>query len=198
MAISLRIDKSFTYRGVAEKWSNKYHLSGANPADAVEWKAILDALVGLEKHLYSSATTVVYAAGYLGTSPVAVYTRDYTVSPDSPVAGDLTVGTQIPLPGDAAFWVRWHMGQLNSRGKKIYARKYFHDAYRGATGADKDSLGSTQKTNATTFSTAVNGFTVAGYSTRAICDKNGNLAVSQNVVTYVTTRTLKRRGGSPL
>ena len=198
MQPSLRIDKSFSYRGAAERWSNRYHLNGSVPATQAEWLAITNALVAIEKTLYPPGVTVVFASGYASDTGPAVYTRDFTVAPDAVVPGTLAPGTGVQLGGDEAFWVRWFCGQTNSRGKKIYLRKYFHNAYRDASGGGQDTLATPQKTAALTFSTSMNGFAVTGYATRAICDKAGNLAISQNVVTFVTTRTLKRRGGSPL
>jgi hypothetical protein len=197
MAWSLRLDKSFTYRGSPEKWSNRYHFDGSNPADAVEWKAIVDALVAQEKTLYKSGVTVVYAAGYTSDTGAAVYTRDFTITPDTPVPGTFS-GSGPDAPGDAAMWARWWCGQYNSRGKKIYARKYFHGVTTNGT-TSGDSLSTSQKTALNTFAALLRtGLAVATYTTRHLCDKNGHAAVDNNVVTYITTRTLKRRGGSPL
>jgi hypothetical protein len=163
----------------------------------VEWKAITDALVAAEKALYPAGTTVIYAAGYTSDTGPAVYTRDYTISPDSPVAGTYSPGTNIAATGDDAAWVRWFCGQTNSRGKKIYIRKYFHGVYAGPSGGD--GLATTQKSAYQTFANLLqSGLAVTGYTTRHVCDKNGHVATSNNVVTYITTRTLKRRSGSPL
>lgn len=198
MAISIRLDKSFTYRGNAEQWSNKYHLTGSNPADAAEWKAITDALVAAEKLIYDSTVTVVHAAGYTSDTGPNVYYRDYNTSPDTPVAGTYVGTGGNRTSGDVAWWVRWWCGQYNSRGKKIWLRKYFHDAY-AQTGGTGDSLLGTQKTAGGTFATTLqSGLTITGYSSRSLCDKNGHTATSHDVVTYLTTRTLKRRSNSPL
>lgn len=197
MAWSIRVDKSFTYRGSAEIWSNRYHFNGSNPADATEWLAIATALINTEKTLYSSATTVVFVAGYTSDTGPAVYTKDYTIMPAAPVPGSFSTTGLVRATGDDAAWVRWWCGQYSSRGKKVYARKYYHDVYMPSTGGD--SLATTQKTAYGTHgSLLMTGMAVTGYSTRYICDKSGNVAQSYNNVTYITTRTLKRRGGSPL
>lgn len=194
---SIRLDKSFTYRGAAERWSNKYHLSGSAPASTAEWTAICDALVAAEKTLYPSGTTVIYAAGYNSDTGAAVYTRDYTISPDTPVAGTLSTTGSVPVPGDDAWWVRWWAGQYNSRGKKIWLRKYFHSTLAATGGGDNLLAG--QKTAGGTFGALlISGLTVTGYASRKLADKDGNVASAYNVVTYITTRTLKRRSGSPL
>lgn len=197
MSWSIRLDKTFSYRGSGEKWSNRYHFDGSNPADATEWTAICNALVTAEKAVLPSNTSIVYVAGYTSDTGAAVFTRDYSVSPDSPVTG--TFSSANPrAPGDAAAWIRWWAGQYNSRGKKVYLRKYFHGVYTSGA-ATPDTLDSSQKTAMGTFGALLmNGLTVSGYSTRHIADKDGHAAQSYNVVTYITTRTLKRRGGSPL
>jgi hypothetical protein len=196
--ISIRLDKSFPYRGNAEIWSNRYHFAGANPVDNVEWGAIVDALVQSERSCYSSRTTVVYAAGYLTDPGVAVFTRDYTVTPNSPVPGTFVPGTLPAATGDDAAWVRWNCGQVTSRGKKIYLRKYFHDVYLNAAGGG-DALYTNQKSAIQNHGTACRGgLIVSGHASRLICDKHGNTALDNETVTYVTTRTLKRRSGSPL
>jgi hypothetical protein len=193
----IRVDKSFTYRGSPERFSNKYHLSGSNPASSAEWKAITDALFAAEKPIYPSGTTIIYASGYTSDTGAAVYTRDMTVLPDTVVPGTLVTTGGIPQAGDDSVWARWWAGQYDSRGKKIYLRKYWHPAYSSSGGGD--SVFGQQKTNMQTFAALlISGLTVTGYSTRYLCDKAGNLATAYNVVSYITTRTLKRRSGSPL
>lgn len=194
MAAIVRTDKSFTYRGQPERWSNKYHLTGATPSGPTEWDAILAALTTAEKALFTPSTTIVYASCYTSDTGPAVYTKDYTLT--TPIAGTRTV-LNSQMAGDQAAWVRWWAGQYNTRGKMIYLRKYFHGGEIAASGGD--SLSSGYKTALTTFGNLmISGLTVAGFSGRSLADKAGHAAQTMNVPTYVTTRTLKRRSNSPL
>lgn len=197
MACIVRLEQSFTYRGVAERYSNKYHLTGGTPASQAEWDAIVTALATAVKAALKTGTSIVYAAGYTGETGAAVFTKDYTVSPNTPIAGTYAGTSGILAPGDAAAWIRWWAGQTNERGKKIYLRKYFHQVALAAGGGD--TIEAAQKTAYGTLGALlVSGLTVTGYGGRTLCDKNGNAATSYNVPTYVTTRTLKRRSNSPL
>lgn len=194
MTAIIRLDKSFSYRGQPERWSNKYHLTGANPGSTAEWDAILAALTTAEKAVYALATTIVFASCYTSDTGAAVYTKDYS---GSPIAGTLSLSTGVAMAGDQSAWVRWWAGQYNSRGKLIYLRKYFHGG--GIVAAGGDTLMTVYKTALTTFANLMlSGLTISGYSSRSIADKNGNAGVSMAVPTYVTTRTLKRRSNSPL
>lgn len=190
----VRLDKNFTYRGQPERWSNKYHLTGANPGSTAEWDAILAALTTAEKALYTPATTIVYASCYTSDTGPAVYTKDYTLT--TPIPGTRSV-TNTQMSGDQAAWIRWWAGQYNTRGKMIYLRKYLHGGEIIASGGD--ALATGYKTALTTFGNLlISGLTVAGFSSRSLADKAGHAAQTMNVPTYVTTRTLKRRSNSPL
>lgn len=194
MSTIVRLDKSFTYRGQPERWSNKYHLTGANPASTAEWDAILTALTTAEKNVYLPATSIVFASCYTSDTGAAVYTKDYS---GAPIVGNLGLSTGVAMAGDQAVWVRWWAGQYSTRGKLIYLRKYFHGGALAAGGGD--TILSNYKTVLTSFANSmITGLTITGFSSRSIADKAGHAASAMAVPTYVTTRTLKRRSNSPL
>src|SRR5436190_17715978 len=113
MTAIVRLDKTFTYRGQPERWSNKYHLTGANPGSTAEWDAILAALTAAEKAVYQNDTSIVFASCYTSDTGAAVYTKDYT---GAPVAGTLSGTGGVKMAGDQSAWVRWWAGRYNSRG----------------------------------------------------------------------------------
>jgi hypothetical protein len=194
VAISIRTDKSFDYRGAPEQWSNRYHLGGGNPASPAEWEAIYQAITYLEAPLVPAAVSFVGASGYLSDTGAAVWT--FTHPTGAEPTGTYAVGVgEHELPGDVAMWARWWCGKYSKRGKKIYLRKYFHAVF----GSGVDNLAAGQKTALQTYAAAMqNGTAVPGFGARSICDKDGNGAVEHEVVTFTTIRELKRRSNSPL
>lgn len=194
----LTVVKKFPYRGDSnEEYSNTYMLTGATPADSTAWRALFDALVVEEKKLYPAAVTVVAGYGYdevpvTGTS--AVWSVDMTVSPNSPVAGTFAGGGQ-QMPGDAAVYIRWGLDRLNTKGKRIYLRKYIHPAMQSTTVGQTDQPIAAWVTAAAAFGAKLDdgSFTAS----RRITDKLGTATVGHAVGTYITTRTLKRRGKRP-
>ncbi len=185
--------KRFLYRGVAEEWSNKYHFTETAPSNGTDWKTLYDAVIAKEKTLYTSDSHVVRAYGYTNTDNNAVNSFDYTAAA-AEVAGTFSDGTATTAPGDAAGWVRWKTPDLNSRGKPIYLRKYFH-GIKVQTAAP-DSMPTAWITAANTFGTALQGGTgaITGFT---VCGPTGAVASNRTASVFVTTRTLKRRGRRP-
>jgi hypothetical protein len=99
--------------------------------------------------------------------------------------------------GDQAAVVEWKMNRLNAKGKPIYLRKYFH--LPAISSADHDALDSTYVTTLNTFATQV--MTFHGGIRTGPRDKlpaiPADAAVAHEVIPWVTTRTLKRRGKRP-
>ena len=195
MATSIVLIKSFPYRDLPEEWSNKYFLTGADPASPAEWTTLFDALVAEEKKLYSSVCKVVRGYGYTDDSPSAasVWSRDLTAA-EAEVLGTFTVaGSQ--QPGDAAATVRWKTSRLSSSGKPIYLRKYFHCVF-GKTG-DADEITATQIVAYEAFATLL--WDGAGVDSRFIRGpgQSSEDIVGSSCSKYITTRTLKRRGRRP-
>jgi hypothetical protein len=193
----LTVIKRMPYRGnSAEEWSNSYAFTGSTPADSTAWRALFDALVTQEKTLYQSYVQVVAGYGY-NRIPVkgdhAIWTVDMTVSPNSPVAG--TMGTSANLlAGDQAAWIRWGLDRFNTKGKRVYLRKYYHaGTFQAGTTSDVASSGWVAALTA--FGLKMRDGTFSGG--RLLSDANGTTIVGHAVSPYITTRTLKRRGKRP-
>lgn len=192
----MTIIKRFTYRDDSmEEFSNHYLLSGATPADDTEWNALFTALSNQERSLFAAGVEIVRAYGYNSPADnaVAVWAKDLTVAPNSPLPGQLSAVGIDGLPGDVAFWVRWNLDRRNTRGRPVYLRKYFHGAFFNTT--DGDEMEPSQKAAAADFADALYDGTF--YQSRTVVDKLGNVPIGKAVSTYVTTRTLKRRGKRP-
>lgn len=195
--VGLTVIKSFTYRGAAEEWSNDYWFSGSVPSDATAWRALFDALVTQEKTIYDSGVSVVRGYGHDSDDPhaAAVWSVDLTVSPNTPVSGTLSSGSGTKLPGDAACWARWKTSRVNTKGRAIYLRKYFHGAI-GTSAGNGDTLLAGQVTALGNFGTKMmDGTFIDGRTIRSRL--HSETLVSHGASSYSTTRTLKRRGKRP-
>ena len=197
MATSITIIKRMSYRGdTSEEWSNRYFLDGPDPTSSTEWMDIFTPLATAEKDLYLSDHAIVGAYGYTddADSAASVWSRDLRAS--GSIAGSFAPGAgSIKTPGDAAFTVRWKTSRLNSKGKPIYLRKYYHGAL--AQSANPDLLMATQVTAANAFATML--WDGAGIDGRHIRGpgQSADTIVGSACNVYVTTRTLKRRGRRP-
>lgn len=204
-ACGLTIVKKFTYRGdPTEEYSNTYWLTGSAPATAADWRTLFDALVVEEKKVYAAGVNVIRGYGYDNDSghagiagetvAAAVWSVDLTVAPNTIVPGTMSAASSVLGPGDSATWIRWKTSRLNTKGKPIYLRKYFHPGY--ADTANMDNASTTWKTAAGLFGTKLRdgSFTTGRTLTAA---RHTDVLVGAGVSTYLTTRTLKRRGKRP-
>ena len=184
--------KSFNYRGAYEEWSNAYHLSGAASGPS-QWRDWADALIALEKHVYTSRVTIRRVLCYDDTDANSVYTYDLSAFAGV-VTGDLDMTDFFISSGDDAGWVRWDTGRVSSSGKKIYLRKYFHDVYYQAR-ATPDEVASDQQTAYQAFGDALLGDILTGLN---MVGPDGSQPTGDaGRSSYLTTRTLKRRGRRP-
>lgn len=191
---SITIVKRFLYRTVNEEFSNTYHFSGTTPVDDAAWKTLADAIIAAEKVATGSWVHFVRAYGYIAGVEHSVAQIDYSVAPNVIVDGTMTVGSGIGVSGDVAATTRWYTGELNSRGKKIYCRKYFHGILADGGVFDKLDTGQLAKLN--TFGAKLIDGTLPG--SFKYCGPQGAALGPPQTSQWLTTRTLKRRGKRPL
>ena len=191
---SIVLVKAFTYRDKYEEFSNRMHFTGLVPNDEVGWKELADTLIAIEKHVYPPAVSFVRAYGYKAGTEHSIAQIDYTIPPATVVHGDYATDTNDRgCPGDVAATVRWYTGEVNTRGKKIYCRKYLHAVF--STSADSDELSPKQSTAIQDWAALLVSGTLFG--TWKYSGPQGAQLHPPEVDKYLTTRTLKRRGRRP-
>lgn len=187
---------AFDYRGNPnEEFSNTYHFTGSHPSDDAGWTSLIDALVDLEYLCLRDNVSYVRAYGYDDTDNDATFVYDDLGGTGPHATGALTSSSIQFAPGDCAAWCRWKTSRLNSKGKPIYLRKYFHSigVNGGTDGYDQVETG--QKSAMKTFADAVQAS--SGDWPGLAGPQVDEDFLSDAVSTYVTTRTLKRRGKRP-
>jgi hypothetical protein len=182
----------FTYRGQPEEWSQGYHVS-ADYDDAADFNAAMDDFRVYTADVLSAATYFSRFLGYHDLSPGHSHDFVHDIR-SSNLTGAMSTSGLTPCPGDDAVWVRWKMGHLSSRGKPVYLRKYFHDCYVDEDG-DPDAIASAYQSALGIWGTQMYNDTGNGHP---IADKDGTRPSSTlDVSTWITTRTLERRGKRP-
>lgn len=195
---SLTIVKQFSYRNQPEEWSNTFFFSGDLPASPTSWKVLADAVIAEEKNCYTSKTEVVRAIGHQAGQSVAVWSYDYLAASEEVPGTLVPVTGNLQTPGDTAAWLRWSTDQLTSRGKPIYLRSYFHDVYAHQETNDADLLDATQKTNLEEYGADwVAGFNDGDGVLHTRAGPHGVAGLVATASTFLTTRTLERRGKRP-
>lgn len=182
---SIKIVKSFSYRGETRQFSNRYHFNGGTPPDSAHWTTLADNVTAAEKAIYRSYITIVEAIGYNAGSEVPVFTKSYSL------AGTWAPGVDFRTPGDAAALVRYATAVRTAKNHPVYLFNYYHGANFNAA-STPDVLSTAQ---AALLSTYASGW-ISGYSDGATsynrAGPNGANAVGVLVEPNITHRDLPR------
>lgn len=190
---SIVIAKTFSYRGVQEVWTNKYHLEGTTPTTLAAARTLLRAIWDSERAALGSDVYLAGGSFYNAGNNAAAFMFDPTNIGGTGTENQGTSTTSASNPGDTAVWVRWLTNERNSKNKPIYLRKYFHGF--PLTAADGDTVNAGVRTALAAHGTKMMDGSLPG--SMKICGPQGADAVSAQVAQFVTTRTLKRNARTP-
>lgn len=184
---------TFTYRDHPEEFSSNFHFDGDAPSSSSDWRDLCD------------AHAAIWVLGLIDVVHVTRYLCYEDMDDDSVYTYDLThFGGALPgaiahpgggrQAGDAAAWVRWNTTRRTSHGKPIYIRKYVHGVYEADSG-EPDTLWGDQKSGLTAVGA---GLLAPSGDWPGLVDVTGDaLEGGYLASTWITTRTLKRRGRRP-
>jgi hypothetical protein len=166
-------------------WSNRYFVTGPEPADSAHWTTFSDAVVTAEKAVLHTSTTIVQALGYEPGNDVPVWTKTYST------AGTYTGGGGREQQAEVAALVRYSTNARSTKNHPIYCFNYYHRVSAAAM-PDADMLISAQRTLFQTYAALwVAGFS-DGTNLMVRCTPQGEVATGYTVDQYLTHRDFPR------
>lgn len=178
---SIKVVKTFPFKGGSVRWSNRYHFDNGSPADQTKWHTLMDNITAVEKACLQGDARIVEALGYDAGSEVPVASKTYALVPT-------LGGTGSGIPGECAALVRYGTAARSVKNHPIYLFNYYHACLRSTAAGSFDKLDPTQQAALLSFA---NGW-IAGLTDGTIVhhrtSPQGHLATGAIVEEWITHR----------
>ncbi len=169
MIIGVAITKETSWRGQQEEFSNVYNY---DTSTEVTSEQVIDAVVTAEKGVFGSNVTFKNAKAY---GPVDGTKLQNVMLKQKTLTGTGQVATGTVAAKELSIVVMYDTGRLNTRGGRIFFRKYLHVGRLQGTDEEgakgNQPLNTTAKELVVTYANAIKN--PVGVSGASLCDKQG-------------------------
>jgi hypothetical protein len=191
MIVGVAVTKRTTWRGIEEEFSNVYHYDTALDATSQE---VADAVVAAERTIFANNVFFLNVKVWGPTDGTALQSQ-MLLQQTLTGSGNAARGSDTAKELTAV--VEWDTGRKNTRGGRIFLRKYLHLGSLTEPGEDQakgnTALVAATVTRLTTYANAVKNALPQGRA--AISDKKGRklpIATDAKVLPHLHTRQFRR------
>jgi hypothetical protein len=191
MILGVAVTKGTSWRGIAEEFTNVYHY---DTSTEVTSEQVLNGIVNAERQVFGSNVSYLRGQVY-GPADGTILQNQMLLQKDLTGVGAVDTGSITAKELTAV--VSWDTGRVNTRGGRIYLRKYLHIGRIAITDEDqaKGNGPLTQNVRDMLESYGNAAKNVVGVSGASLCDKKGRklpLGTNPVVLPHLHTRQFRR------
>jgi hypothetical protein len=191
MILGVAVTKGTSWRGIAEEFTNVYHYDAAVDTTSDQ---VADGVVNAERQVFGNNVSYKRVQVY-GPADGTILQNRMLLQKDLTGVGAVDTGSVTAKELTAV--VSWNTGRVNSRGGRIYLRKYLHVGRIAITDEDQAKGNGPLTPNVRemleSYGNAAKN--VVGASGASLCDKKGRklpLGTNPIVLPHLHTRQFRR------